>query len=259
MHSCLYEGRVEHTRYEPVAHRFRYRLAMAYLDLDELDTLIGPRKILSGSRLASVSFRAEDHLNSFDENHATLAEAVRSLVTRKTGKRPEGSIRLLTQLRHFGFYFSPLNLYYCWNSNDEQLQAVVAEVSNTPWNERHHYVLHSGNQVSTTRYRHMKSFHVSPFMDMSATYDWRLSEPRSRLGLRIRSEKASQTFFHATMALRRHELSSGTARLIQLRYPFMSLKVMTAIYWQALILWKKKCPFFPHPNRTPVQATSNNG
>ena len=115
-----------------------------YLDLDELPELLRSRLLLYAARFSPGSFCRDDHLG---DPATPLAEAVRDLVEAETGERPEGPIRLLTQLRRFGYYFSPLNLYYCFDRGGEDVEAVVAEVSNTPWLERHCYVLWQGNRV----------------------------------------------------------------------------------------------------------------
>jgi DUF1365 family protein len=177
MHSCIYEGRVWHHRMTPVDHRFKYRLYMAYLDLDDLPQLTGPRGLISKRRLATASFRRADHLHG---TSGDLQTDLRQLILERAGVTVQGPIRLLTQLRYFGYFFSPLNLYYCFDSAGEAVQAIVAEVNNTPWREQHCYVLWEGNQTpgkAHLRYVHRKEFHVSPFMEMDYDYRWRLSVP----------------------------------------------------------------------------------
>ncbi|MEM9660122.1 MAG: DUF1365 family protein, partial [Planctomycetota bacterium] len=152
MRSCLYEGVVRHTRRSPVAHRFSYSISMACLDLDEAPELLRRSRLLSSARFAPASLVPEDHLRGeLIENSPTgLAASVRRYVHRETGSYPVGRIALLTQLRHFGYYFSPLNLFYCFDAQ-ERVETVLAEVSNTPWNERRFYVLHDGNRTSRER------------------------------------------------------------------------------------------------------------
>jgi DUF1365 family protein len=218
-----------------------------YLDLDELPQLLRSRRFLYSARFSPGSFCRNDHLG---DPAIPLADAVRDLVATETGNRPEGPIRLLTQLRHYGCYFSPVNLYYCFDQDGENVASVVAEVSNTPWLERHYYVLWDGNRVGPTdrlRFQHRKGFHVSPFMEMDFDYHWRLNEPGERLKVYLANHRADQRVFDADMVLHRRPLTRGQIVRSWLRYPWMTGQVAFAIYYQALRLWMKKCPYYPHP------------
>jgi DUF1365 family protein len=222
-------------------------LYLLYLDLEELPSLLKGGFGLSRARFSVASFCRQDHLGA---PATPLAESVRGLVKERTGWEPTGPIRLLTLLRCFGYYFNPLSLYYCFDVSDQAVEAVVAEVTNTPWLERHWYVLWEGNRFGgpgQLRFRHFKGFHVSPFMGMDAEYDWRLNQPGQRLSVSIDSRRAGQRFFDVTMVLERREMSRGSMARVLLRYPWMTLRVSQAIYWQAARLWWKKCPFFTHP------------
>ena len=132
MHSCLYQGNVQHRRLGPVEHAFRYGLYLVYLDLDELPMLLEGGYGLSRAAFTPASFRRADHLG---DPQVPLTDAVRGLVQERTGWRPVGPIRLLTLLRNWGYYFNPLSLYYCFAPGTEEVEAVVAEVTNTPWRE----------------------------------------------------------------------------------------------------------------------------
>ena len=251
MQSCIYEGHVTHHRRQPVEHRFGYRLYMAYLDLDELPSLVGPRRQIASRRWAARSFLRGDHL--FDQQRP-LAEEVRSLIQQQTGRCPRGPVRLLTQLRHFGYYLSPLNLYYLFDEDNVQVDCVLAEVNNTPWNERHVYTLWDGNRRlagsgGTIEYQHPKTFHVSPFMDMDVEYRWRLSSPGDELQLQVANLRGGDTFFTASMTLARQPLTQAVLRRVSWRYPLMTARIAAAIYLQAWKLWRKQCPFYPHPAR----------
>ena len=174
------------------------------------------------------------------------------MVEERTNRRPAGPIRLLTLLRTFGYYFSPLNLYYCFDGDGGTVEAVVAEVTNTPWLERHAYVLWAGNRIGEPpqlRFRQPKEFHVSPFMDMEAEYQWRLSTPGERLSVGIVNWKEGRRFFDVDMVLKRRGLGRGAMFLALLRHPWMTGRVTQAIYWQALRLWWKRCPYYPHPKQ----------
>jgi DUF1365 family protein len=254
-HSALYFGTVSHVRRAPVEHRFSYRLWMAYLDLAELPALVGQGKLLSDRWFAPASLLRGDHSG---DPALPLDEAYRQCVQTQTGRRPSGPIRLLTLLRHWGYFFSPLNLAYCFDPTGQQVDYVVAEVSNTPWHERHCYVLWSGNadfSVSAespraetfARFAHPKSFHVSPFMGMQASYHWKVSPPGERLAVSISSEQGGQFFFQAALAMQRKPLDRANLRRALVVNPCVPAKVMGSIYYQALRLWMKKAPYFPHP------------
>jgi len=248
MHSCIYQGEVTHRRDRPIEHEFRYTLFMLYLDLDELPDLIHARRLISTRRVAPASFLVADHQPGLE---ISLQEAARNRVAQQTGIRPVGPIRLLTQLRYFGYYFSPLNLYYCFSESGQNLDAVVAEVSNTPWGERHHYVLWSGNRISADAdyaFSHEKAFHVSPFMDMDLQYYWKLSVPAEEVSVQLTNSQNEATFFQANLNLQRQPLSRSNLNRNLLCYPLMTVQIMAAIYYQAFRLWIKKCPNYPHPN-----------
>jgi DUF1365 family protein len=137
------------------------------------------------------------------------------------------------------------------------VEAVVAEVSNTPWRERHCYVLWKGNRVGSAdrlRFRHRKDFHVSPFMDMDFDYHWQLNTPAETLKVVLANHRNGQRVFAADMVLHRRPLTRGQMIRTWLRYPWVTGQVVLAIYYEALRLWMKKCPYYPHPgNRDEVQ------
>ncbi len=178
---------------------------------------------------------------------------MRKLVHEQAGFRPTGPIRLLTHLRHFGYYMAPLSLFYCFDTSGH-VTAVVAEVVNTPWRERHCYVLSDSNrmarQSSPLRFRTAKEFHVSPFLDMDYEYRWQLNEPDQQLQVEIANYKQGRRTFDASLSLQRRELTRGNVVRMLVHYPWMSARVVTAIYFQALRLWMKRCPFYPHPSTT---------
>lgn len=252
MHSCIYLGQVHHQRYTPAEHRFRYGLYMLYLDLDEVPLLLDDGLLRQG-RFAPLAFRRDDHLGGPEP---TLSEAVRGLVQQRIGKRPAGPIRLLTGLRCFGYYFSPLNLYYCFDA--DAIETVVAEVSNTPWRETHYYVLSEDNRIGEPgelHFSHPKGFHVSPFMDMDVQYEWKIGLPGSQLSVQIANRLNGQRVFEADLGLARRELGRRQLLGLMMRYPFMTGRVAQAIYYQAFRLWRKKCPFYSHPKHRDLSAT----
>jgi DUF1365 family protein len=198
---------------------FRHRIAMAYLDLDELPQLLGGR--LVRARPGLVRFRRRDYLG---DPAVPLDVAVREL----TGS--EGPVRVLTQLRTFGHCFNPVSFYYCFAADGQSLEAVVAEVTNTPWGERHAYVLDGELE---------KALHVSPFMPMNQRYTVRAPTPGETLSVHIESRQDGRLAFDATLGLRRRPFTA---------LPHApSLRVLALIYGHAVALKLKGVPVQPHP------------
>jgi hypothetical protein len=220
---------------------------MAWLDLAELDRVFQNRWLWGIERRALASFHRADHFGNAAE---PLERCVRDLVERETGRRPPGPIRLLTHLRYFGYCFNPVSFYYCYDIADRKIIAVVAEVTNTPWGERHCYVLDGATAQSVSGVQHWrtdKRMHVSPFMPMDLQYDWRLAAPSARLGVHMRCVRAGQVLFEATLSLRRRPLRGTMMAATLWRFPWMTVRVLAAIHWQALRLWIKRVPYYAHP------------
>ena len=242
--SAIYEGWVSHRRVDPVEHGFRYPLFMAYLDLDELPGVLDPYRGWSARRPALAWFRRADYLG---DPELPLADCVRRAVADRGGEA-RGPIRLLTNLRYLGHSFNPVSFYYCFDRAGERVDSVLAEVTNTPWGERHAYLLgRSTGAERVIRGELRKAFHVSPLMGMEQTYDWRTTEPDDNLSVHIDSHGAGGKTFDATLALERTEMSPAAMRRVLLRYPAMTAQVVARIYWQALRLRLKGAPYHPHP------------
>ncbi len=247
MRSALYEGTVRHRRFAPATHAFEYTLFMVYLDLSEVDEAFRGRWLWSSSRPALARFRREDH---YGDPLVPLDESIRLLVAEKTGRRPAGPVRLLTHLAYFGWCFNPVSFYYCFDASGNTVETVVAEVANTPWHERHMYVLDRREcppGAATMAFRRKKEFHVSPFMDMDQEYAWFYKDPAQLLFVHMENYEKGALLFDATMPLQRREITGASLAWALLRWPFMTLKVVGAIHWQALRLWLKKVPVYTHP------------
>jgi uncharacterized protein len=248
MNSALYVGRVMHSRMQPAAHRFSYRSFMMYIDLAELPTLFDRFWCWSSQRPALAQFRRSDYL---DPTTPSLSDAVRNLVLQKTGVRPSGPIRLLTHLRYFGHNFSPVTFYYVFNHDGSAVETIVAEITNTPWKERHAYVLPvaectTGGQL---QWQFAKRFHVSPFMQMDQHYAWQFNTPGERLAVHMTNYEQGEQRFAATLTLSRQPITSANLAMALLRFPAMTVQVLTAIHWQALRLWLKRVPVVDHPRK----------
>jgi DUF1365 family protein len=246
--SALYDGWIAHRRHQPVEHSFRYRHAMLLLDLDELPGVLDVHPLYSARRPALAWFRRTDHFGRADR---PLADCARELVAERTGTAPAGPVRLLTTLRTFGHAFNPVSFLYCLDAGGERVEAVVAEVTNTPWRERHAYVLDRPADGAHGMHDTVdKAFHVSPFIGMEGRYDWRVSEPGERLSVRIdERDPDGARLFDATLSLERHELTRAALTRALVRFPAVSLRVLGLIYWNALRLKLAGAPYHPHPGR----------
>jgi len=231
VHSAIYDGTIAHRRRTGRGHAFRHRITLAYLDLDEVAGLRGGRLAARGPGL--LRFRREDYLG---DPAVPLADAVRALVRERTGRTPDGPVRLLTNLRAAGRCFNPVTFYYCFGAAGA-LEAIVAEVTNTPWGERHAYVLEG------RRGRFDKALHVSPFFGMDQQYTWRSDAPGERLTVQIANHEGGRRVFDAVLALRRRPLTAGGWR----RHFASALRVGVLIYAHALVLKVKGAPLHPHP------------
>ncbi len=246
--SALYEGLVTHRRRTPVEHAFRFPLTLPYLDLAELDDA------LAGCPPALLRFRREDYLG---DPAIPLDDAVRDLVEERLGRRPDGPVRMLAHLRSLGHCFNPIALYWCFAAGGARVEAVVADVTSTPWGERHAYVAAAdGNDRAVVDSRDDKALHVSPFMAMELTYRWHAATPGERIDVAIESRDAAGALvFDARLALRRRRpLRRGTLARVALRRPAPTLRALGAIYGHALRLRLKGAPWHAKPEAASAAA-----
>ena len=233
---------------------------MLYLDLDELDVVFRGRW---AGRSIGRRWRGSAAPITSARRTSRWPTPCAPWSPRALGRRPAGPIRLLTHPRYAGYVFNPLSLFYCFDAAGERIDAVLADVTNTPWGERHQYVLARATDLAAadTVARHAKAFHVSPFLPMALDYDWRIGRPGATLAVRIaaRAQAAAPSaapVFTATLALRRRPIDGRTLAGVLVRFPLQTAQVVAGIYWQALGLWWRGAAFHPHP---PSQAAPGGG
>ncbi|MGH1539563.1 MAG: DUF1365 domain-containing protein [Arenicella sp.] len=279
MSHSVYEGVVIHERQQPRLHRFQYTVFQPYIDLDEIDTLNQLSRLWSVNRFNLVQFKRSDYMTGDDDLKTAVIECIHT----HTQEHFQGKIYLLTNLRYWGYCFNPVSFYFCYadnkdNSENPTLTYIVAEINNTPWDERHAYVLdvatgtvagktdtlrqdsNESSHINDTpkhklRFDFDKVFHVSPFMPMDLQYRWffTITEKRINIHMELYRETSGtkrQRQFFATMNLQGQSLNRQQANRLPFRYPMLCLKIFSAIHWQALKLWCKRIPFINHPNKT---------
>lgn len=222
---------------------------MMYLNLSELERVFSGHWLWSSQRFNLAWFRRKDHLG---DSSIPLDEAVRQLVAHDVGTRPGGPICILTQLRYYGYCFNPVSFYYCFDPGATRVETIVAEVHNTPWGEEFCYVLPESKNEGTPEmkaFRLDKVFHVSPFMGMDINYEWKFSVPENTISVEMTSFEKGNRLFEAYLKLEREDITSRNLTFTLSKHPFMTAKVIGAIYWQALRLWLKGAPFYTHPQK----------
>ncbi|WP_043315975.1 DUF1365 domain-containing protein [Microbulbifer sp. HZ11] len=245
MRSGIYSGWIQHRRFSPRSHSFRYRGFMVYAFLDEIPEILAQSWAWSASSCSPARFCREDF---YGDPSVSLDQAVRDRVESALGKRPAGPIAFLANWRYFGYNMNPISIYYCFDSSGEQVETLLVDVHNTPWQERHGYVL-PVNRGRVQRAIFDKALHVSPFMPFEQTYHWRSTTPGNRLTVSICLEQAGERVFDACMSLQREEINSKVLARKLIRYPLFTVKVIAAIYWEAFRLLLKRVPLYSHPQR----------
>jgi len=249
--SGFYTGWLQHRRHQPKTNHFRYPLFMTLLDLEELPLVFAQSRLWSMEGRNLLSFRRKDYHGPVNQ---PLADAVRATIRKQLGWSPNGSIRLLTHLRFLGYCFNPVSFYYCFD-DDNELQVILAEITNTPWGERHSYVLpvtEASTRENLLQWSFDKQFHVSPFIDMERQYHWRMSEPADRLLVHMNVHRPAPLHdreFDATLTLERQTINAKTLRRLAWRFPAITMQVLLKSHIQAAKLWFKRVPFFAHPEK----------
>ena len=250
--SAIYTGWVSHQRCSPKLHHFRYKIFMMYLDLNELPSLFNNMRYWSYGKRNIANFNRADY---YGDSTKPLKDEISTLVKTATGNAIRGDIRLLTNMRYFGHCFNPVSFYYCFEADNQTLQAIVSHITNTPWGEDYAYVhdlCNANYQEKLTKngvihaFKLEKNFHVSPFMPMNIQYDWAFKLEQNQLFIHMKNLQHQIEIFSATLALQKSELSEKSLNRLLIKYPLMTVKVVAAIYWNALKLYLKRIPFYAH-------------
>lgn len=244
IHSKLYTGTLRHRRHQPKQHAFVYNVFMPFLRLDELDRVLSLSPFWSKGRFAPARFVRDDFLG---DPAVPLDKAVRQRIFQAHGIHHTGPIYLLANLRYFGYQINPISCYYCYDETETRLEYLVAEVTNTPWGERHSYVLRGDEGQRVLREEFAKDLHVSPFNPMEMHYSWRSNCPGRRLAIHLENHSNGERIFDATLALSGEAVTRRSLHRVLWKFPFMTAKVALAIYWQALKLFIKRVPIHRHP------------
>lgn len=244
--SALYDGKVVHERRGAPNRNFTYRVAMPLIDLDEVADLTGLEPLWRAERRAPMSFRRADFMG---DPATPLVTTVRNAVEQRAGFRPDGPIRLLAHHRTWGWVFNPIALYYCYAGDGETIQAVVADVTNTPWGESHAYIIDTREGMDDLA-EQTKVLHVSPFLPMDLSYRFHLSAPGPRCTFSVTVLREDEVVFRAGLSLQRRAMTRRTIAGVLVRRAFLTHRVSLGIYLHAARLWLRRATFYPHSRMT---------
>ncbi len=241
LESGIYQGIVSHKRFSPKLHAFSYHVSMIGIVLDELNDATRCTKLFGTKWFNPVRFYEKDYIQS---EPGTLKQRIHTKVQNLGGQWDGTKVLMIAQCRCLGIYFSPINFYYCFDKNNT-CNLMLAEVSNTPWNERHYYLVDMDPQKQGDKNITEKAFHVSPFMEMNMNYRWHVTKPNKKAYVNIQNidNETNNKVFEANMKLEKQPLSSLPIIKSWMSLPFTVIKIVTLIYWQALKIFLKRIPF----------------
>ena len=257
MNSCLYRANVMHHRFEPKQHRFHYNVFMFYIDLNEIDLLSKKFFLISRNRFNIFNFRDKDHLQLPRENPdktKSVKEHIKDYLKQNGVELKNEKIFLLTNLCTFGYQFNPVSFYFTLPSpalgeglglpaGQAGVRSCVVEIGNT-YLEMKPFFLGKENfdgkkfHLNTTKY-----FYVSPFTDMDTNFDFNIEVPDEKMNIKIDDYKKGRRFFISSLTGERKEMTNARLFWYAIRFPFITLQIISLIHWNAFKLWLKKIPY----------------
>jgi len=246
----IYTGTIRHRRFTPFNRLFNYSLFMVYIDLDSVNNFLKKSWFWNVNKRALISFHREDY---HGKSNTDLSKSVRETIYKSVGREIKGPIRLLTHLRYFGYCFNPVSFYYCYDEKDSEVEVIMAEVTNTPWKERHSYIIQNKiGDEKNLKENFKKKLHVSPFWGMDHDYEWMFTQPGENLYVNMKNFKSNEKVFDATLTMKQRLFTKKELVKQVLRFPFITMVIVFRIHFQAFKLWIKKAPFFIHPDKINV-------
>lgn len=241
MRSAIYSGTVKHNRLLPSLHQFRYPISMFYISFNELEEINNKYWFLSVDKFNILSFKLKNYLS---------ADSVKEKINLAGFHYDNDKISILTHLSYLGFCYNPVSFYYCYDSEGDILQFILAEINNTPWNERYVYVLKCQHNMEKYIFEFPKKFHISPFMKMNLDYVWKISKPDEHIHITMQNFESSVLQFKVNMNLKKFKITNYSIFRYVITYTLITYRILFRIYWQAFMLWLKKIPFYTHPEKS---------
>ena len=232
--SCIYIGSVIHKRFKPKKHFFKYSVFSLFLDLDEINELDQQIPFFSYNKFNILSFFDKDHGY---RDGSSIKDWLIDVLQKKNISTIDIKIKILCYPRIFGYVFNPLSIFFIYDINSNPI-AILYEVKNT-FGEQHTYVFKIDIKNKQILNNCKKKFYVSPFMDLESKYFFKVLIPNERLSVIIDQRDKEGKLLFASQDGERVKLSSKNLLISYLKHPLMTLKIISAIHYEALKLWIK--------------------
>ena len=261
------EGIVVHRRNTPKIHAFTYPISQVWIDPDHPEALCDLHPAWSSRHMAPARYRRSDY--GMDAT-GSLSGTARSELGAILGRPVRGPVRMLTQIRRWGWLFNPITIYFVWDadtvadstnaSDGPSPVGAVIEVTNTPWKQRHRYPVafgvsdESGGMLTA---EFDKAHHVSPFLGMDLRYRLTVTDRNDLIAVAVDIlDDTSSVVLHTALRLDRQRATRKVLQRSLLTTAFPTHRVSAGIHRQALALWAKRVRFHAHPDRRSSQTKS---